>query len=153
MKQVCRDQRKYYESLLVYSRQHLMLYPYHLSEFMIQGLRVTPFAYYHGMMKDIMAAEKSYDSLPNFTAADCEFWLVFYLLWVLLCGPLLIRWRFLSIFQYIAGECAQTVVLWGYVFCISYQFISDFQVCDFWGLDGISILISWMLQRPTESFL
>ena len=50
-----------------------MLYPYHLSEFMIQGLRVTPFAYYHGMMKDIMAAEKSYDSLPNFTAADCEF--------------------------------------------------------------------------------
>lgn len=70
VKQVCKDQRKYYEKLLVYSRQHLMLYPYHLSEFMIRGLRVTPFAYYHGMMKDIMSQEKSYDSLPNFTAAD-----------------------------------------------------------------------------------
>lgn len=24
-------------------------------------------------LKDIMNSEKSYDSLPNFTAADCEF--------------------------------------------------------------------------------
>lgn len=73
VKHACKDQRTYYENLLVYSRQHLMLYPYHLSDFMIRGLRVTPFAYYHGMMKDIMSQEKSYDSLPNFTAADCEY--------------------------------------------------------------------------------
>lgn len=70
VKHACKDKKTYYEDLLVYSRQHLMLYPYHLSDFMIAGLRVTPFAYYHGMMKDIMAQEKSYDSLPNFTAAD-----------------------------------------------------------------------------------
>jgi hypothetical protein len=25
------------------------------------------------MMSDIMTQEKSYDSLPNFTAADCKF--------------------------------------------------------------------------------
>ncbi|KAF6024527.1 FAM91A1 [Bugula neritina] len=71
VKHACKDQKTYYENLLIYSRQHLMLYPYHLSDFMIRGLRVTPFAYYHNMMKDIMAQEKSYDALPNFTAADC----------------------------------------------------------------------------------
>ncbi|EAW92052.1 family with sequence similarity 91, member A1, isoform CRA_d [Homo sapiens] len=42
-----------------------MLYPYHLSDIMVKGLRITPFSYYTGIM------EKSYDSLPNFTAADC----------------------------------------------------------------------------------
>lgn len=72
VKQVCRDQKKYYEKLLSYSRQNLMLYPYHLSEYMIRGLRITPYSYYHNMMKDIMSQERSYDSLPNFTAADCK---------------------------------------------------------------------------------
>lgn len=68
-----KDERKYYEDLLKYSRDHLMLYPYHLSDVMVKGLRVTPFAYYTSIMMDIMSQEKSYDSLPNFTAADCEF--------------------------------------------------------------------------------
>ncbi|XP_067934603.1 protein FAM91A1-like [Watersipora subatra] len=71
VKHARKDPRTYYEELLSYSRNHLMLYPYHLSQFMIGGLRVTPFTYYQSMMKDIMAQEKSYDSLPNFTAADC----------------------------------------------------------------------------------
>lgn len=48
-----------------------MLYPYHLSDVIVKGLRVTPFTYYINMMSDIMTQEKSYDSLPNFTAADC----------------------------------------------------------------------------------
>lgn len=39
---------------------------------LIKGLRVTPFVYYSSMMSGIMQNEKSYDSLPNFTAADCE---------------------------------------------------------------------------------
>lgn len=39
---------------------------------MVQGLRVTPFSYYCSMMYDMVQNEKSYDSLPNFTAADCE---------------------------------------------------------------------------------
>ncbi|XP_006879526.1 PREDICTED: protein FAM91A1 [Elephantulus edwardii] len=71
VKHVKKDERKYYEELLKYSRDHLMLYPYHLSDIMVKGLRVTPFSYYTGIMEDIMNSEKSYDSLPNFTAADC----------------------------------------------------------------------------------
>ncbi|XP_072303558.1 protein FAM91A1 isoform X2 [Eucyclogobius newberryi] len=71
VRHVRKDERKYYEELLKYSRDHLMLYPYHLSDIMVKGLRVTPFSYYIGIMEDIMNCEKSYDSLPNFTAADC----------------------------------------------------------------------------------
>ena len=70
---VRKDEKKYYEELLRYSREHLMLYPYHLSDVVVKGLRVTPFAYYISIMSDIMTQEKSYDSLPNFTAADCKY--------------------------------------------------------------------------------
>ncbi|GIY51130.1 protein FAM91A1 [Caerostris darwini] len=34
-------------------------------------MRMTPFQYYISIMQDLMEQEKSYDSLPNFTAADC----------------------------------------------------------------------------------
>uniref|UniRef100_A0A2K5V822 FAM91 N-terminal domain-containing protein n=1 Tax=Macaca fascicularis TaxID=9541 RepID=A0A2K5V822_MACFA len=50
---------------------HLMLYPYHLSDIMVKGLRITSFSYYTGITEDVMNSEKTYDSLPNFTAADC----------------------------------------------------------------------------------
>ncbi|KAK3508445.1 hypothetical protein QTP70_029433 [Hemibagrus guttatus] len=90
VRHVKKDERNYYEDLLKYSREHLMLYPYHLSDIMVKGLRVTPFSYYisimesgmagsavfsgsfdpHDLAQDIMNSEKSYDSLPNFTAAD-----------------------------------------------------------------------------------
>ena len=72
VKAILKDERKYYEDLLKYSRDHLMLYPYHLSDVIVKGLRVTPFSYYTTVMTDIMMQEKSYDSLPNFTAADCR---------------------------------------------------------------------------------
>ncbi|KAK6641108.1 hypothetical protein RUM44_012810 [Polyplax serrata] len=68
---VRKDGKQYYEELLDYSRQSLMLYPYHLSDVFVFGLRVTPFQYYIAMMESIMTQERSYDSLPNFTAADC----------------------------------------------------------------------------------
>ncbi|XP_032220338.2 protein FAM91A1 [Nematostella vectensis] len=71
VRHVRKDEKKYYEDLLQYSRQHLMLYPYHLSDVIVKGLRVTPFSYYCSIMQDIMSSERSYDSLPNFTAADC----------------------------------------------------------------------------------
>lgn len=51
---------------------HLQLYPYHISDVVVEGLRITPFAYYVEMMLSIIAQEKSYDALPNFTAADCK---------------------------------------------------------------------------------
>lgn len=73
MRTVRKDERRYYEDLMHYSQEHLMLYPYHLSDVIVKGLRVTPFTYYINMMSDIMTQEKSYDSLPNFTAADCKY--------------------------------------------------------------------------------
>lgn len=72
MRQIVKNERAYYKDLLSYSREHLMMYPYHLSDVVVQGLRVTPFQYYISVLTEIMTAEKSYDSLPNFTAADCK---------------------------------------------------------------------------------
>lgn len=71
IRQVRKDEKKYYEDLLAYSRQNLMLFPYHLSDVIIKGLMVTPFEYYISILETLMHQEKSYDSLPNFTAADC----------------------------------------------------------------------------------
>lgn len=41
---------EYYETLLAYSQTKMMLYPYHLSDIMVRGLRITPFTYYTNMM-------------------------------------------------------------------------------------------------------
>ena len=68
---VRKDEKKYYEELLHYSKEHYMLYPYHLSDLFVRGLRITPFNYYLDMMANLMLSEKSYDTLPNFTAFDC----------------------------------------------------------------------------------
>lgn len=69
---VRKDEPRYYEELLTYSRTSLLLYPYHLSDIIVKGLRVTPFQYYTRVLETIMDSERSYDSLPNFTAADCK---------------------------------------------------------------------------------
>lgn len=66
-----REEKTYYVELLRYSRQHLMVFPYHLSDFIVYGMRITPFQFYVGMIQDLLEREKSYDILPNFTAADC----------------------------------------------------------------------------------
>lgn len=71
VRQVRKDERRYYEEVLAYSKFSLLLYPYHLSDIMVEGLRVTPFQYYCSVLESIMEQERSYDSLPNFTAADC----------------------------------------------------------------------------------
>lgn len=69
---ISKDKEKtYYKHLLDYSRDHLMLFPYHLSDFIAFEMRITPFQYYLSVMKHIIDQEKSYDTLPNFTAADC----------------------------------------------------------------------------------
>ena len=49
-----------------------MLFPYHLSDVVVKGLTTSPFDFYTDMVDDLVAQERSYDSLPNFTAADCE---------------------------------------------------------------------------------
>ncbi|KAK6046097.1 hypothetical protein COOONC_16398 [Cooperia oncophora] len=56
--------------IIKYSESHLMLYPYHLADIIVRELRITPFNYYINIITDMLQSEKSYDSLPNFTAAD-----------------------------------------------------------------------------------
>ncbi|EGT57494.1 hypothetical protein CAEBREN_22330 [Caenorhabditis brenneri] len=60
----------YYEQLLRFSESHLMLYPYHLSDITVTEMRLSPFSYYVNILTEMLNTEKSYDSLPNFTAAD-----------------------------------------------------------------------------------
>ena len=71
VQRIRKDESKYYEDLLELGWKSLLLFPYHLSDVIIKGLGVTPFHYYINMLDNQMAQEKSYDSLPNFTAADC----------------------------------------------------------------------------------
>ncbi|XP_046398087.1 protein FAM91A1 [Ischnura elegans] len=71
VRHVHKDEKRYYEELLAYSKESLLLYPYHLSDVVVRGLRATPFQYYVSVVEATMEKERSYDSLPNFTAADC----------------------------------------------------------------------------------
>ncbi|XP_023013804.1 protein FAM91A1 [Leptinotarsa decemlineata] len=71
VRHVFRDEKRYYERIIAYSRERLMLFPYHLADMVVKGLRMTPFNYYISVVEKLMQAEKSYDTLPNFTAADC----------------------------------------------------------------------------------
>lgn len=72
VRHVLKDEKRYYERVIAYSRERLMLFPYHLADMVVKGLRITPFNYYISVVEKLMQAEKSYDTLPNFTAADCE---------------------------------------------------------------------------------
>ena len=67
-----KDEKKYYNDILDYSIKNLMLFPYHLADVIVKKLDVSPFQFYVSMLEGLMAQDKSYDSLPNFTAADCK---------------------------------------------------------------------------------
>lgn len=73
MRSVVRNEQSYYEDLMTYSRENLMLYPYHLSDVIVKGLRITPFQFYISTIIHVMESDKSYDSIPNFTAVDCKY--------------------------------------------------------------------------------
>lgn len=73
VRHIFRDEKRYYERIVAYSRERLMLFPYHLADMIVKGLRITPFNYYISVVERLIQAEKSYDTLPNFTAADCKF--------------------------------------------------------------------------------
>ena len=68
-----KNEKKYYNDMLDFSVKNLMVFPYHLSDFIVKKLDVTPFQFYVSMLDGLMAQDKSYDSLPNFTAADCKY--------------------------------------------------------------------------------
>lgn len=46
VRHVKRNEEQYYDIMLKYSETHLMLYPYHLQDIVVCGLRMTPFNYY-----------------------------------------------------------------------------------------------------------
>lgn len=66
-----RHEKLYYEKLIEENIRALHLFPYHLADIVTKGLRLTPFNYYIDMLVFLLNNDKNYDSLPNFTAADC----------------------------------------------------------------------------------
>jgi hypothetical protein len=51
---------------------HTQLFPYHLAEAIVPALRTTPFRYYREMLlHELLLRDRTYDTLPNFTAKDC----------------------------------------------------------------------------------
>lgn len=66
---VCSEQ-EYYDDLVKAYRNWMRLYPYHLEDYICRVLRITPYKYYTDLMFNVIKEEKSYDKIPNFTAAD-----------------------------------------------------------------------------------
>ena len=104
-----KDENKYYEDLLEFGWKNLLLFPYHLSDIIIKKLSVTPFHYYINMLDSQMAQEKSYDSLPNFTAGNYVYYFILFYSYRYLravrklcrlgraqCYQMELRWRFES---------------------------------------------------------
>lgn len=73
VRQVFRNEQRYYELLVEKSVINLSLFPYHLADIITKGLRVTPFNYYVDVLCYLLKHDRSYDTLPNFTAADCTY--------------------------------------------------------------------------------
>ncbi|GBG60524.1 hypothetical protein CBR_g5699 [Chara braunii] len=65
----CREM-EYYEDLVRYLRKNQALYPYHLSDITCRIMRISPFRYYCELLYEVMKHERSYDTIPNFSAAD-----------------------------------------------------------------------------------
>lgn len=72
MRHVLRNEKRYYELLMEKSIQYLSIFPYHLADIVSKGLRFTPFNYYLEIVALLLRTDRSYDTLPNFTAIDCE---------------------------------------------------------------------------------
>lgn len=72
VRHVFRNEQRYYELLVDKSITSLCLFPYHLADIITKGLRVTPFNYYVDVLSYLLKNDRSYDTLPNFTAADCK---------------------------------------------------------------------------------
>ncbi|XP_017137070.1 protein FAM91A1 [Drosophila miranda] len=68
---VFRQEQRYYELLIQKNINGLGVFPYHLADIVTKGLRYTPFNYYLEVLSQLLRSDKSYDTLPNFTAADC----------------------------------------------------------------------------------
>eukprot|EP01060_Flectonema_neradi_P031335 TRINITY_DN472_c2_g1_i1.p1 TRINITY_DN472_c2_g1~~TRINITY_DN472_c2_g1_i1.p1 ORF type:complete len:924 (+),score=149.23 TRINITY_DN472_c2_g1_i1:92-2773(+) len=65
------SEKEYYEKLMAVHRRRMLVYPYKFEIHILNFTGVLPFSYYRGILLDMIQQEKSYDTLPNFTAVDC----------------------------------------------------------------------------------
>ena len=71
------DAAQYLAELITLSRERGLLFPYHLvgdlaaNAQRMKDVQTCPFDYYVEMIVDRMRSERSYDTIPSFTAADC----------------------------------------------------------------------------------
>ena len=63
-------ERKYYELMVNIGLDRLQLYPYAHIKQLVEHAGETPLSYYTTMLSELLKSEKSYDTLPNFTAVD-----------------------------------------------------------------------------------
>ena len=65
------SEKDYYNKLMALYRKRMLVYPYKFEIQILTFTSVLPFSYYRGILLDMVQLEKSYDTLPNFTAVDC----------------------------------------------------------------------------------
>ena len=63
--------KAYYTKMLQLCRERRMVYPYKFIDRVLAHTKVAPFTHYRNILKDMLKAEVSYDTLPNFSANDC----------------------------------------------------------------------------------
>ncbi|EAY21587.1 mKIAA0493 protein, putative [Trichomonas vaginalis G3] len=61
---------QYYQQLIEFGINNYLVFPYHLFPQYQRNPAVTPFYYYSEMLLRVMQSDKSYHSIPNFSAAD-----------------------------------------------------------------------------------
>jgi hypothetical protein len=61
---------QYYQKLIEHGIEKFLVFPYHLIRDLIRFHAAVPFDYYISMLLKVMSAERPYQSIPNFSAAD-----------------------------------------------------------------------------------
>ncbi|CBH09161.1 hypothetical protein, conserved [Trypanosoma brucei gambiense DAL972] len=64
------SEEKYYVSMVQHLKARLQLFPYPHVEAVVRYTHETPLVYYTVMIAELLKKERSYDTLPNFTAVD-----------------------------------------------------------------------------------
>ncbi|OHT01424.1 hypothetical protein TRFO_31741 [Tritrichomonas foetus] len=62
--------KEYYQKLIEYGIDNFLVFPYHLISELQKFNPAVPFNYYIDMLLMVMANDRSYQSIPNFSAAD-----------------------------------------------------------------------------------
>eukprot|EP01028_Stygiella_incarcerata_P012772 TRINITY_DN80439_c0_g1_i1.p1 TRINITY_DN80439_c0_g1~~TRINITY_DN80439_c0_g1_i1.p1 ORF type:complete len:710 (-),score=169.67 TRINITY_DN80439_c0_g1_i1:104-2185(-) len=68
------DKKRYFQNMLEWFEKKRRVYPYAHILYLTNEMRVSPFVYYVGLISSVMTQELPYDTIPNFTACDCERW-------------------------------------------------------------------------------